>query len=228
MEESITKTKLKMIMCNHRRLNIQHEINENLRKKNHLSNLNSYQYQKQLFHRKLNQLRKSLEHIEPYTTEDTNEEDSLIAPNCFKRIQNHFHLLNFSSYTKQRLLCQAPSYNKSSEHISHQLPNITQKINPYIKGASFYQSRPAETYSCRSAINDHIFRGHFLEQETFQSYLNQQISNEQKKQFKNNQRKNSLLKELDELKHTIDDPNSTFSVLAALSRAILFLNSGRE
>jgi hypothetical protein len=120
MEESMTKTKLKMIMCTHRRLNIEHEINENLRKKNHLSNLNSYQYQKQLFHRKLNQLRKSLEHIEPYTTEDTNEEDSLTAPNCFKRIQNHFHLLNFSSYTEQRLLCQAPSYNKEKKCFDHQ------------------------------------------------------------------------------------------------------------
>ncbi len=62
----------------------------------------------------------------------------------------------------------------------------------------------------------------------FQSYFNQQIFDEQKKQMKNDERKSSFLKDLDELKHTIDDPHSTISVLAALTRAIVFLESAIE
>jgi hypothetical protein len=60
-----------------------------------------------------------------------------------------------------------------------------------------------------------------FEQKTFQSYRNQQIFDEQ-------QRKTFLLKDFDELKHTIDDPYAAFSVLAALSRAFLLIDSGTE
>jgi hypothetical protein len=134
-----------------------------------------------------------------------NNERSLMTPNCSTRIQNHFRLLNFKSETGKRLLCQSSS----------KLPNISQKRDSReIRGILLN----------RSAIN-YPFS---YKQKTFQSYLNQQIIDEQQKQIQNNQRRNSLLKEFDELKHTIDDPNSAFSVLAALSRALLFIDSGRE
>jgi hypothetical protein len=230
MEEITSKTKLKFNMCAYRRLNIEHEFDEHLRKQNYLSNLHFYKHQEQLLNRKINHLRKSLANIEPYNTDDINDEESLTEPNCFTRIQNHFRLLNFSSDTEKRLLCQAPSSNKSSKQTSNQLPNISQKrnSNECIRRVSFSPSRPSKKYSCRSASNHHCSNSDFLEQKTFQSYLNQQIFDEQKKQIKNDQRKNFLLKEFDELKHTIDDPNSTISVLAALSRAIIVLDSGTE
>jgi hypothetical protein len=233
MEETINKTKFRIQSCTNRRLSIQHEFDEHLRKQNHLSNLHFYKYQEELFNRKMNHLRKNLEHIEPYVTDDINDEEALMTPNCFTRIQNHFRLLNFSSDTEKRLLCQAPSYNKSNKQISNQLPNISQKrnaneINQCIRRVSFYQSRPPKTYSCRSASNHHFRKSDFLEKKNFQSYLNQQIFDEQKKQINNVQRKTFLLKEFDELKHTIDDPNATLSVLAALSRAIYFLDSATE
>jgi len=147
MEETINKTKFRIQSCTNRRLSIQHEFDEHLRKQNHLSNLHFYKYQEELFNRKMNHLRKNLEHIEPYVTDDINDEEALMTPNCFTRIQNHFRLLNFSSDTEKRLLCQAPSYNKSNKQISNQLPNISQKrnsneINQCIRRVSFYQSRP--------------------------------------------------------------------------------------
>jgi hypothetical protein len=234
MDETTSKKKLKINMCAYRRLSIEHEIDEHLRKQNHLSNLHFYKYQEELFKRKINHLRQSLEHIEPYVTDDINNEESLMAPNCFTRIKNHFRLLNFSSDTEKRLLCQAPSYNKSSKQISNQLPNIIEKrnskeINQCIRRISFYQSRPPKQYSCRSAINRHFSNSDCMEQKNyFQSYFNQQIFDEQKKQMKNDERKSSFLKDLDELKHTIDDPHSTISVLAALTRAIVFLESAIE
>jgi hypothetical protein len=237
MEETKNKTKLKINKCAYRRLSIEHQANENLRQQTHLSNLHFHKYQEQLFNRKLDHLKKSLQHIEPYVDDDDiNNEQSLMTPNCFTRIQNHFRLLNFSSQTEKRLLCQAPSYYKSSkqQQQSNHLPNIPQKkknsvaINQCIRRVSFYQSRSPTDYSCRSAINHHFSNANTLEGESFQSYLNQQIYDEHRKQIKNDERKTSLLKEIDELKHTIDDPHSTFSVLAALSRAFLFLDSGTE
>jgi len=59
----------------------------------------------------------------------------------------------------------------------------------------------------------------------FQVFLNQQIFNENKNRLNYNERKAILLKQFDELKHTINDPHSTLSVLAALSRALLYLDS---
>jgi len=190
----------KITRCIHRRLNLQHEIEENLCKQNHLSNLHSYKNQEQLFNRKINHLKKHLAQVEPYD-DDINEEHSLMAPNCIARIQNHFRLLNFSSETEKRLLCQTSS--------SNQFP---QKRN----STPFIPSHRTINYSCRSARNPHSF-----EQKTFQSYRNQQIFDEQ-------QRKTFLLKDFDELKHTIDDPYAAFSVLAALSRAFLLIDSGTE
>jgi hypothetical protein len=198
MDEEIPKTKLKINMVTYRRLNIQHEINENLRKQSYLSNLHDHKYHEQLIYRKINHLRKSLEHIEPYIHHNINNERSLMTPNCSTRIQNHFRLLNFSSATEKRLSCQTPS---------NKLPNISQN---------------------RSAINHPFFRSESFEQKTIQSYFNQQLFDEQQKQIKINQRKNDLLEEMDELKHTINDPNSTFSVLAALSRALIFIDSATE
>lgn len=201
MDESTSKTRARINMCTYRRLNIEHEINENLCKQRYSSNLHFYKHQEQLFNRKINRLSNILQHIEPYDSKDINEEESFMAPNCLTRIQNHFRLLNFSSETEKRLLCQTSS--------SNQFP---QKRN----STPFIPSRRTINYSCRSARNPHLF-----EQKTFQSYRNQQIFDEQ-------QRKTFLLKDFDELKHTIDDPYAAFSVLAALSRAFLLIDSGTE
>lgn len=220
MDESTSKTRARINMCTYRRLNIEHEINENLCKQHYSSNLHFYKHQEQLFNRKINRLSNILQHIEPYDSKDINEEESFMAPNCLTRIQNHFRLLNFSSETEKRLLCQGPSY---------QLPNISPKrnsneIDQCARRVSLHQSQPRRKETCRSAINHRFSHGNFA----FQSYLNQHIFDEQEKQLKNDQRKSFLLKEFDELKHTIDDPHSTVSVLAALSRAIIFLDSATE
>jgi hypothetical protein len=212
MAEAINTTNSKITRCIHRRLNLQHEIEENLCKQNHLSNLHSYKNQEQLFNRKINHLKKRLAHVEPYD-DDINEEHSLMAPNCIARIQNHFRLLNFSSETEKRLLCQTSSPNQFSQQ---------RNSTPFIP------SRPTINYSCRSARNPHSLKSDIFEQKTFQSYRNQQIFDEQQKQLKISKRKTFLLKEFDELKHTIDDPYAAFSVLAALSRAFLLIDSGTE
>ncbi|CAF0744903.1 unnamed protein product [Rotaria sordida] len=223
-------------MCTYRRLSIEHKFNENLHQKTYLSNLHSYKYREDLLNKKLDYLRKNLEHIEPSVHDDdddnndnnNNNEQALMAPNCISRIQNHFRLLNFSSESEKRLLCQASSSsaNKSTKQISNQLPMISQKQNSNEINQSIRRS--SINNSCRSARNHHDSNDDLLQQKTFQSYVNQQKIDEQNKQMKNNERKTSLLKEFDELKHTIDDPNSTLSVLAALSRAIFFLDSGRK
>lgn len=211
MEETTSKTNVRINMCTYRRLNIQYKNDENLYKQNYLSNLHSHKYREEIFQRKLKHFKKNLEQIPAYIDDEINDEESLMIPNCSTRIQNHFRLLNFSSDTEKRLL----SSNKSTK----QLPNITQKRN----------SNEMKKLTCRSAINRPTSNMDFHEQQKpFQSYFNRQISDEQKKQIKIDQRKTYLLKEFDELKHTIDDPNSTFSVLAALSRAIFFLDSATE
>jgi hypothetical protein len=190
MDESTGKLRSKINMCTYRRLNIEHEINENLCKQNYSSNLHFYKYREQLFNQKVNHLRKAVEHIEPVSTDE--EESSFMTSNSSSRIQNQFRMLNFSSKTEKRLSCQ--------------FPNIPRKRN---------SNEMHHRYS---------HGGH----KTFQSYINQQIFDEQKKQIENVRRKSSLMKEFDELKHTINDPHSTISVLAALSRAIIFLDSATE
>ena len=96
--------------------------------------------------------------------------------------------------------------SKTEKRLSCQFPNIPRKRNS-------------------KEIN---YRHSFGEHKTFQSYLNQQIIDERKKQTENVRRKSSLMKDFDELKHTINDPHSTISVLAALTRAIIFLDSATE
>jgi hypothetical protein len=169
--------KLKVNMSTYRRLNIQHKMDETMLKQKHLLNLQTYKHREEIFQKKVDRLKKSFEHIQPYI----NDQQTLITSNCFNRIKTHFHLLKFSPQSQERLL-------------SNHLPNIHHRVN------SNYQK-------------------------TFEEFLNQQISNEHKNQLKNNERKIILLKEFDELKHTINDPHSTLSVLAALSRALLYLDS---
>lgn len=235
MDEGTNKAKIKINKCKYRRISIEHEIDENIRKKTHLSNLHFYNYREQLFNQKVDRLRKNLEHIEPYSARDdtATDGDSLMTPNCFSRIHNHFRLLNFSPDSEKRLSCQAPSYGKTSKQTSNQLPIIQQKsisneIDQCQRRVSFYQSRLPMNYSCRSGANNHFSNADEIQEKTLRSYINQHLTDEQGQQMKNNERKSSLLKEFDQLKHTIDDPNSTFSVLAALSRALLFFDSARK
>ena len=167
--------KLKVNMSTYRRLSIQHKMDETMLKQEHLLNLRTYKHREEMVQRKVDRLKKSFEHIQP----NINDQQTLITGNCFNRIQTHFHLLNFSPQTQERLL-------------SNHLPNIHHRIN--------------------SKSNE-------------KKYFEAQISNEHENQLKNNERKIILLKEFDELKHTINDPHSTLSVLAALSRALLYLDS---
>ncbi|CAF1369964.1 unnamed protein product [Rotaria magnacalcarata] len=231
MEETPNKTKLKINACTYRRLSIEHEMNENIRKKNHLSKLHYYKHREDLFNKKIDSLRRNFEHIEPHVSDDTDDGETLMTPNCFARIQNHFRLLNFSTESEKRLLCQAPAYNKSSKQISNELPTILQKrnstgIDQCVRHASFYQSRTSVNYSCRTTLNSRFSSPESVQQKALNSFVNHQLVDEQNKQMKNNERKTFLLREFDELKHTIDDPHSTLSVLSALSRALLFLDSG--
>lgn len=194
IEESTSKTQLRINMCTHRRLNIEHQFGEQLRKQNYLSNQNFHRHREQLFHRKFNQLKKTFEQTETRPLEQTVDDDdqSMLLPNYSTRIQNHCRLLNLSTETEKRLL-----QRKSSAH----LPSIPSRRN----SLSIDQAQSSK----KLPGNSHL-----------QSYLNEQA--------KNDERKTYLLKEFDELKHTIEDPHSTYSVLAALSRAILFLDSGTE
>ena len=200
IEESTSKTQLKINLCTHRRLNIEHQFGEQLRKQNYLSNQNFHRHREQTFHRKLNQFKKTFDQTESHPIEQTDDDQSMLLPNYSTRIQNHCRLLNLSTETEKRLL-----NGKSSHH----LPAIPSRRN----SLTIDQSQPSK----KLPINPRL-----------QSYFNQQMSGEQDKQLKNDQRKAYLLKEFDELKHTIEDPHSAFSVLAALSRAILFLDSGTE
>lgn len=230
---SSSKTNLRINRCTYRRLNIEHEVNEHLRLQTHLSTLDSYKQQEQKFNKKLKNLRKSLTQIQPYSLNEINNEDSLMTPNCFSRIQNHFRLLNFSSDTEKRLLCQAPSYNKSNKLLSPILPCIPQKknskeIDQCVRRISFYQSRLPQPYSCRSPVNEHFSTVDLTGEKRYRAYIEEQKSNQILQREKNDQRKADLLNEFDRLKHSINDPHSTLSVLAALSRAFLFLDSDVE
>ena len=220
-------------MCTFRRLNIEHQVDEHLRQQHHRSTLQFYRYREQLFRQKLDRLRKDLEGIEPHVADDDTKDGTLMTPNGFIRIQNHFRLLNLSPQTEKRLLCQAPMYNKTPGELVNTLPSVMQRkhstdIHQCEKRVSFYQSRQPRTYSCRSANNRQFSHSIEMEERNLQSYLNRQIFDEQRKQQHHDERKSSLLKDFDELKHTIDDPHCTLSVLAALSRALLFLDSGTE
>ena len=225
---SSSKTTVRINRCTYRRLNIEHEFNERARLQSHLSKLNSYKQQEEKFNKKLKHLRKSLAQIQPYSSNEINDEESSMTPNCFARIQNHFRLLNFSSDTEKRLLCQAPSYNKSTKSISPTLPYIPRKknskeIDQCIRRISFYQSRPPQVYSCRSPVNEHFSTGDLTGEKRYRAYIEEQKSYQILQRDQNDQRKTDLLYEFDQLKHSINDPHSTLSVLAALSRAFLFL-----
>ena len=236
MEQAVDKKKHQVNMCTFRRLNIEHQIDEHLRQQHHRSTLQFHRYREQLFRRKLDRLRKNLDEIEPQVVDDEDDEmedEALMKPNGFLRIQNHFRLLNLSPQTEKRLLCQAPVYSKPHGEGVNALPAVIDRkqssdIRQCEKRVSFYQSRQPRTYSCRSANNPHFAQPIELEEKNLQSYLHRQIFDEQRKQQHHDERKSSLLKGFAELKHTIDDPHCTLSVLAALSRALLFLDSGRK
>ncbi|CAF0940643.1 unnamed protein product [Adineta ricciae] len=219
MQDEISKTTARISRCTHRRLTIQHDIDENHRKQTYLSTLHAYKHQEQLFNRKVNHLRKCLEQNEPFyaanrdNNHETYEKQSLTSPNCLARVHNHLRLLKFSSETEKRLLSSAlPSKLPQRRH-----------SNQYIPRPSLPRAR-----SCRSAKTPSLIKSDVSEQNTFQSYLHQQINDEQLKQLNINKRKGSLLKEFDKLKHTIDDPYATLSVLATLSRAFLRYSTETE
>ena len=234
MEDFLNTKTVKMDMCVHRRLRIEHHLNEHLLKQIHLSNLHARRQQEELFRRKVTHLRTSLDQIRPYGDDDeTMNESNLMTPAGFTRIQNHFRLLNFSSEAEKRLLCQAPSYGKSTEQRTRHLPRLVPRkssnaIELCDQRRLFYQSRLPANYSCRSTTSAQFPPVHYPDEDLFQSYLTQHVSDEHRQQRERDERKADLLKDFDELKHTIDDPHSTLSVLAALSRAILFFDLRTE
>lgn len=234
MEEKPNKTRIKVDACTRRRLSIQHDFDESIRKKSLSANMHYYKHREDLFNKKLDNLRRNLEHIEPYVTDETeDDEEATLAPNCFARIQSHFRMLNFSPESEKRLLCQAPSYHKSNKQISNEALLLLQRrnshnVDPSTRRVSFYQSRLPVNFSSRSSTNNHFTSTELLQKKTLQSFVSHQIVDEQHKQEKNAERKTEMLKEFDELKHTIDDPNSTLSALAALTRALLYLDSGTK
>ena len=232
---------MKINLCAHRRLNLQHKTDEHFRAQQHRSELQFHRHREQIFQRKLDRLRKNVERVELNVPNDENEngdedddddedeptlDEKFLKTNCLSRIQNHYRLLNFSAQTEQRLLNPLSTSPKSSkEELSESLPHVQRKKStngvepiPLQRRASSYQSRSARMFSSASTRND-------LEEKTFQSYIDQQLYDERKKQRHQNERKGFLLKDFDELKHSIEDPHATLSVLAALSRALLFLES---
>ena len=132
MEET---NRIKLNMAAYRRVNIEHQIQENLLKQTHLLNLRLYQSREVLFRRQ-------------------------------KKIFEY----------QQR---------------SSQLKQIANEIN----------------------------------RKNYRIYLDEQIRVEQQKQTETNRQKSLLLKQFGELKHTINDPHSTLSTLAALSRSLLSLET---
>ncbi|UJR08551.1 hypothetical protein I4U23_012812 [Adineta vaga] len=218
------ETKLKDNMSTHRRLNIQHKMEENNLKQDHLLTLKSYQYREGMFHQRIDQLKKNIERIQPHVDNDMNDQQKLRIPNNFAHIKTQFHLLNISTQTQKRLLCQVPEYNKPKKQKTNHFPLIphrshTNEIDKCLQRLSFFRTRAPIIYSCQSNSND---------EKVFQTFLKQQIVNEHKNQRNHNERKAILLKEFDQLKHTIDDPHSTSSALAALSRALLDLEFGTK
>ena len=202
VEDLTSKTQLRINRCTHRRLTIEHELGQQIREQTYQSNQHFHKYREQAFHRKINHLKKTFEQTESLHPQDESEtNDSMLLPNYSNRIQNHFRLLNFSSDTEKRLL-----QRKSVDHLPRR---NSVSIDQCVDRLSLAQANPPRKSSARHQQQ--------------QSMLDEQI-----KQLKNDQRKAYLLKEFDELKHTIEDPHSTYSVLAALSRAILFLDSGTE
>ena len=113
--------------------------------------------------------------------------------------------------------------------------NIEHKINEnllkqtHLLNLRFYRSRE-ELFARRQKTFEYQQRSSLTKQladrlrkSNYQLYLNQQISSEHENQIKNNEEKEILLKKFDELKHTINDPHSTLSALAALSRSLFSL-----
>ena len=234
MEDFLNTKTVKMDMCVHRRLRIEQQLNEHLLQQVHLSNLHARRQQEKLFQRKLTHLRTSIDQIRPYGDDDENvNESNLMIPACFTRIQNHFRLLNFSSEAQKRLLCQAPSYGRSTQQRVHPLPRLVPRKSANAlelcnQRRLLYQSRLPAHYSCRSTTNSQFPPVHYPDEDVFQPYLTQHVCDEHRRQRERDERKTDLLKDFDELKHTIDDPHSTLSVLAALSRAILFFDCRTE
>lgn len=207
-----------MNQCANRRLSLEHQFAEHLEEQRVRSNLQSYRYREQIFQRKLDRLKRNIERIDLHPPENENEEslteDRLLMSNCLPRIQNHYRLMNFSAETEQRLLNSNSMRPKSAkENPSESLSNSNRKKSSSGERRSSFS---------RSMQNE------AEEKNPFRSYIDQQLYDERRRQRDQNQRKSFLLKDFDELKHRIDDPHSTFSVLAALSRALLFLESESE
>jgi hypothetical protein len=120
------------------------------------------------------------------------------------------HLLNVQFYKHREEM-----FNRKIALENFHLLNLSSQ-------ASIYNKSNKQISNHLPRIPD---RSNSDDEKYFQVFLNQQIFNENKNQLKYNERKAILLKQFDELKHTINDPHSTLSVLAALSRALLYLDS---
>ena len=198
-------TNCEAIVHNHRRLNIQHKIEENNLTEDHLLKLKFYRHRRQMFHHKMSLRGKNSGCVE---RAGVDEQQKITISNCVMRMKTQLQLLNISTQTQKRLLDQVAIRNKQK---NHQLPSISDR------------SSTNEIKNCLERLS--LYR---TNEKRSQMYLDRQISNEHKNQREHNERKTVLLKQFDELKHTIEDPHSTLSTLAALSRALLHLDSGMK
>ncbi|CAF0803974.1 unnamed protein product [Adineta ricciae] len=198
-------TDCKATMHTHRRLNAQHKIEENNLTEDHLLKLKLCRHRREMFHHKMNLCGKNSGYVE---RDEMDEQQKITTSNCVMRMKTQLQILNISTQTQKRLLDQVAIYNKQR---THQLPSIS---NP---------SSTNEIKNCLERLS--LYR---TDEKRSQMYLNQQILKEHKNQREYNERKTVLFKQFDELKHAIEDPHSTLSTLAALSRALLHLDSGMK
>ena len=232
MQSTGEKTRARLSMCTNRRLDIEQQIDVHLRQQVCRTNLHYYRYREQIFQQKVERMKRNFQQMHSYTGDDKEmkkiDDDQLLKPNCSKRIQNHIKLMNFSSETERNLLRQTSNSKGTDDELSDSLPSVnlrkgSAKRENTSRCPSASKPRSARARSCRSAYNPRIFLPIDDEQNNSHPYFDEQILDEHRKRETHDQRKTFLLKEFDELRHDIDDPHATMSVITALSRTLLFL-----
>ncbi|CAF0784216.1 unnamed protein product [Didymodactylos carnosus] len=261
-----TQSTQKKLEISNRRLNAQYQLQYNVLNRQRSEAYGFHKHREHLFRQHLTKLRFDIAKIQPYQeyqrkksiflkdgypiltmSSDIPEDDTGLIPTCFSRIENQFRLMNFTTKTKQRLLCQAPSYKKQQqqEQQKQKQVQLQKKMNQNTttpgdiqlctKRIDYYQSRIPCIYCCRTqpkmlttnpsdTLLTHISLLDDARQQKLRMWLKQQIQIEYDKYHSYDERKQILIQHFDHMKHEIDDPHSTLSVLAALTRTLLKLN----
>ncbi|CAF0831529.1 unnamed protein product [Adineta steineri] len=144
------------------------------------------------------------------------------------------HISNLHSYERQEQL-----FNRKINHLKKSLA-----YTPFSIDEDTNEEKPLTTPNCLARIQNHYrllkFSSETEKRLLYQTPLSQlqstrnhlltkaDIFESKNVDEQQKQRKDFLFKEFDELKHTIDDPYAAISVLAALSRTFLILDSGTE